>query len=211
VQTASHLPTILQDLAKQQATGRLLVKLPGALATVYLKLGAVVHATFGVKKGPEALELMLQATPESSEFRANLTTPEMTIQAPLESLLGSVPSANPAPTVPAVTRPEVTASAVTTPGVTRPAPNPSPPRPASGEAVPEGFMGDLSKTLIEIMGPIGSIVLDDALTDLNLPNTVPKQALPSLLAELSKQLKNPARQQPFTQKSTVLLARYGLS
>lgn len=195
MQTPIHLPTILQDLARQQATGRLLVKMPGALATVYLKLGAVVHATFGVNKGPEALKLMLQAAPESSEFRANLTTPEITIQAPLESLLGS------APELPRVTP------------ASQPTSQSAPPRPAppgSGEAVPDGFMGELSKTLIEIMGPIGSIVLDDALTDLNLPNNVPKQAVPSLLEELSKQLKNPTRQQPFTQKSTMLLARYGL-
>lgn len=183
--------------------------MPGALATVYFKVGAIVHATFGANKGPEALSLILQAAPESSEFRDNLTTPETTIRASLEALLASPPSPNtPAVNTPATNTPPGT---VTGNRFGEVVPNNViPSKVTPGEVVPDGFLGDLSKTLIEIMGPIGSVVLDDALADLHLPNSVPKKALPLLLEELSKQLKNPTRQQPFAQKSTLLLARYGL-
>lgn len=202
MQTAINLTHILRDLSAQRATGRLLVKLPGALATIYLSLGNIVHATFGVNKGPSALSMILLAEPQSSEFRANLTTPETTIQGSLESLLASPV---PTPRTPATTPGTPTTSAPSTP-----APANRTPATTSNEVVPAGFMSELSTILIEVMGPIGSIVLDDALTDLNLTSDVPKQSLPTLLDELNKQLKFPSRQGPFTQKSNALLARYGL-
>jgi Domain of unknown function (DUF4388) len=202
LQTATNLTFILRDLSQQQATGRLLVKLPGSLASIYLKVGDIVHATLGVKKGPEALSMILLALPESSEFRANLSAPEMTIQGTLESLLRSGSSTS----TPSTSSPQAAAN----PKPAQTLPNPIITSPASNEAVPAGFMSDLSKLLIEIMGPIGSIVLDDALADLKLASNLPKDSVQSLLGEINSQLKSPTRQQPFQQKSASLLARYGL-
>jgi Domain of unknown function (DUF4388) len=218
LQTATNLTFILRDLSQQQATGRLLVKLPGSLASIYLKVGDIVHATLGVKKGPEALSMILLALPESSEFRANLSAPETTIQGTLESLLRSGSSISGSSISDSSTLNPNT-SALTPATSPKPAPNPQPAQtlppplatsPASNDAVPAGFMSDLSKTLIEIMGPIGSIVLDDALADLRLASNLPKDSVQSLLGEINSQLKSPARQQPFQQKSASLLARYGL-
>jgi Domain of unknown function (DUF4388) len=201
LQTATNLTFILRDLSQQQATGRLLVKLPGSLASIYLKLGDIVHATLGVKKGPEALSMILLALPESSEFRAHLSAPETTIQGTLESLLRSSPNTS---------TPSTSTPTAANPKPAQTLPNPTTTSPASNEAVPTGFMSDLSKMLIEIMGPIGSIVLDDALADLKLASNMPKGNVQSLLGEINSQLKTTARQQPFQQKSAALLARYGL-
>jgi hypothetical protein len=157
--------------------------------------------------------MILLALPESSEFRANLSAPETTIQGTLESLLRSGSSISGSSTL------NPNTSALTPATSPKPAPNPQPAQtlppplatsPASNDAVPAGFMSDLSKTLIEIMGPIGSIVLDDALADLRLASNLPKDSVQSLLGEINSQLKSPARQQPFQQKSASLLARYGL-
>ncbi|MGL4611334.1 MAG: DUF4388 domain-containing protein [Trueperaceae bacterium] len=227
--TATNLTFILRDLSQQQATGRLLVKLPGALASIYLKVGDVVHATLGIKKGQEALSMILLATPESSEFRANLQAPETTIQGSLENLLRSVMSVPPrqASTAPPLGATPVPSSTTTSnPGLSNlRAANPRTNQPnadqtsfepvnsgvtRSSETVSASFMSDLAKTLVEVMGPIGSIVLDDALADLNLPTLVPRADIPALLAEINKQLKSPSRQQPFSQKVNVLLVRYGL-
>jgi hypothetical protein len=181
VQTVTNLRFRLRELAQQHATGRLLVKLPGTLATVYFNGGNIVHATLGSKKGPEALAMILLAEPKSSDFRAHLSAPETTIQDSLESLLGTSLESP-------LTHSEAEQTLTTN--------------------VPQSFVSDVAKLLVEVVGPIGSIVLDDALTELNLDDTMPRQAVQPFVAELIKQLKPWARQ-PFQSKVSTLLDRYG--
>lgn len=213
------LTVTLRELAQQQVTGRLIVRLPGSLGSIYLKVGEVVHATLGVTKGLKALSLILQETSRHSEFRANLTSPEVTIQAPLESLLKA-----PEPVViPSLTRPSEGQSAEPqgavqlqghfqgqTRGQLSQVIQPSLQSLPVGEGVPAGFTNDLAKVLVDIMGPIGNIVLEDAQTDLNLADDMPRSEVQTLIAELIQQLKLPARQHIFQQKVDALRARYGL-
>lgn len=196
----------------------------------------MIHATLGVTRGAEALSLILQATPQSSEFRAHLSTPETTIQGSLESFLLRPTSSPPAPeTVDADPQSTGTTEMLqpqSSEGVkavqTGPASHPasqffsqSALQPSSqlslqsslrpGEVVPKAFMDDLANALVDVMGPIGTIILEDAQADLNLEGDVPKREVQTLIAEIIQQLKTPVRQQPFQKKVDALLRRYSLN
>lgn len=58
--------------------------------------------------------------------------------------------------------------------------------------VPAGFIKDLTQVSLDIMGPMGEIVIEDALYDLSLdPNSIPENHLPDLLKEVRNQFKRP--------------------
>ena len=234
MQAVTDLTAVLRELSKQQATGRLIVRLPGSLGSIYFKVGQIVHATLGVKKGPDALELILrgtsQRTSQSSEFRAGLAAPETTIEGSLESLLAAREPTAPI-TLPEVDLPEVRKTELqggvsvaaaqpqnrtqtaqpSPPPLPTPSQTPLQPQPLqSGEVVPAGFVDDLARALVDVMGPIGNIVLEDAQADLGLADDLPKSEVQTLIAEIVRELKTPARQQPFQQKAAALIARYGL-
>ena len=210
MQAATDLTFILHELSRQRATGRLTVRLPGALASVYFKVGDVIHATLGVTKGSEALSLILQATPQSSEFRANLSAPETTIQGSLELFLRRPESSPPLPDVAVPVDPQDATTLQPRPHeVTKTVQVVQPLQPR--EVVPTAFINDLANALVDVMGPIGTIVLEDAQADLGLEGDIPKSELQALITEIVQQLKTPLRQQPFQQKVDVLLGRYGLN
>ncbi len=210
----------LRELSQQQATGRLIVRFPGTLASIYLVAGDIVHATLGFNRGPEALAMTLQMPPLRCEFRTNLPAPEITIQISLESLLTVY-----APGL-GVGAEEIGTKEVATGEVAARGDPPSssgvqhapaeqlasaPQPPPEGDAVPTGFTEDLTRMLVYLMGPIGTIILEDAQADLNLGDAVPREKVRTLITEITRQLGAPARQQTFQREAAVLLARYNLS
>lgn len=74
------------------------------------------------------------------------------------------------------------------------------------------FLAALTRAAVDIMGPMGEIVVEDALFDLGLTKeAVPEHALPDLLAELSTQFRDHSWRQRFQEKVEVLRLRFGLA
>jgi DNA-binding transcriptional ArsR family regulator len=75
-----------------------------------------------------------------------------------------------------------------------------------------GFLAALTRATVDIMGPMGEIVVEDALFDLGLRReAVPEHALTDLLAELSTQFRDQRWRQRFLEKVEMLRHRFGLA
>lgn len=74
------------------------------------------------------------------------------------------------------------------------------------------FLSALTQVTVDIMGPVGEIVVEDALFDLGLRReAVPENALPDLLAELTTQFREHSWRQRFHKAVDALRLRYGLA
>lgn len=74
------------------------------------------------------------------------------------------------------------------------------------------FLSALTRATVDIMGPMGEIVVEDALFDLGLSQeAVPKHALPDLLEELSSQFRDNDWRQRFFEEVEALRLHFGLA
>lgn len=80
-----------------------------------------------------------------------------------------------------------------------------------GPVVPEAFLSELTGILVEFMGPVAEVVLEDTLFDLGLSGqTVPAGAVDGLIKALSAQLRQPAWRTAFEARAGALCRRYRL-
>lgn len=83
--------------------------------------------------------------------------------------------------------------------------------PVGARAVPERFMRELTRLMVDLMGPMGEIVVEDALYDLGVgAGTLPVTRVGELLRELRAQLKRTDWQQTFAREARELAQRYGV-
>lgn len=77
--------------------------------------------------------------------------------------------------------------------------------------VPPGFISDLSTALVHAIGPIGEIVLDDTLADMNLQRErVPLPKAPAIVNAVVKEIKKAAQRQEFDLALRAIRAKHGL-
>ena len=82
---------------------------------------------------------------------------------------------------------------------------------AGAPVVDARLVPELMTIMNDIMGPMGSIVVEDALYDLGLDaNSLSENVVSELLNELNKQLRNPEWQQSFRQRATQLVQALGI-
>ena len=75
--------------------------------------------------------------------------------------------------------------------------------------VPEAFATELLQLTVRIVGPVGEIIVEDALDDLNLnPQALSPDVVPILLREVNNQLKNDQQRQAFQTASRALRSKY---
>lgn len=75
--------------------------------------------------------------------------------------------------------------------------------------VDPGFLRDLTGLLVDLVGPMGEIILEDTLLDLGFDKTnVPARAIGELLTELKGQLRREAWRAAFGRSSRALCERY---
>jgi hypothetical protein len=73
------------------------------------------------------------------------------------------------------------------------------------------FMGELNQLVVDIMGPMAEIVIDDALYDLGLrADFLPEHSLSELLQEIRSQFKRDDWQRDFEMRAKRLCAHYNL-
>ena len=73
------------------------------------------------------------------------------------------------------------------------------------------FVADLTHLVVNLMGPVGEIVVEDAVYDLNLaPEAVPRNRVADLIQELKLQLRREDWQATFVRQARALGARYGV-
>lgn len=78
--------------------------------------------------------------------------------------------------------------------------------------VPAAFWLELTQLLVEFMGPIAEVVLDDTLFDLALDTAaVPEEAVRRILDELAKHLQQPAWRAAFEARARALCDQYGIA
>lgn len=74
------------------------------------------------------------------------------------------------------------------------------------------FLAALTRATVDIMGPMGEIVVEDALFDLGLQQeAVPEHALPDLLEELSRQFREHSWRKQFFDRVETLRRHFGLA
>lgn len=84
-------------------------------------------------------------------------------------------------------------------------------QPLGAKAVPASFVDDLTRVVVDLMGPMGEIVIEDALYDLGLsPAALPVNRIDGLLREVKRQFRRSDWQISFEQQARALRARYGL-
>jgi hypothetical protein len=84
-------------------------------------------------------------------------------------------------------------------------------QPLTSRATPPGFLRDLSRVVVNLMGPMGEIVVEDALYDLGLDaDAVPMGSVDELLAELREQFQRRDWQRYFDQQALALKRHYGI-
>ena len=82
----------------------------------------------------------------------------------------------------------------------------------SAPMVGRDFLVALNRAAVDIMGPMGEIVIEDALFELGLgQEAVPEQALPELIDELKNQFRDRELRQRFQERVDTLRTRYGLA
>lgn len=85
-------------------------------------------------------------------------------------------------------------------------------QPVAVAPVHPGFIPDLTKLIVNIMGPMGEIVVEDALYDLQLSSEdLPRSRVNDLLGELRAQFKREDWQQLFEAQVRGLCEHYGLA
>lgn len=73
------------------------------------------------------------------------------------------------------------------------------------------FMSDLNQLVVDIMGPMAEIVIDDALYDLGLrAESLPEHSVPALLQEIRSQFKRDDWQRDFELRAKRLCIHYSL-
>lgn len=84
-------------------------------------------------------------------------------------------------------------------------------QPLTARTAPEGFVRELVRLVVDLMGPMGEIVVEDALYDLGAsPDALPVTSVSDLLRELRGQLRRTDWQQAFAREARQLAQRYGL-
>ncbi len=85
-------------------------------------------------------------------------------------------------------------------------------QPLSSRLASPDFLRELTRLVVNIMGPMGEIVVEDALYDLgSTPETFPVSSVGDLLRELKTQFRRADWQQAFARQSKELAQRYGLA
>lgn len=84
-------------------------------------------------------------------------------------------------------------------------------QPPTARTAPEGFVRELTRLVVDLMGPMGEIIVEDALYDLGAsPEALPVTSVSDLLRELRGQLRRTDWQQAFARDARQLAQRYGL-
>lgn len=180
------LANLLQYLALNQVSGCLTVRHPqGARGEIFFEQGRLVHARSEPHQDLAALALLISWVEGSFGFRDGVVAPERSLRAPLETLL---------------LRASFQADRLRAPTG------------GAGEATIGGeFVRDLTRLVIDIMGPMGEIVVEDALYDLGLdPGSLPRSALAELLDELAAQFRRDDWQQEFRRGAERLSRKHKL-
>ncbi len=81
--------------------------------------------------------------------------------------------------------------------------------PASAPRVAQGFLTELTARVVRILGPVGAIVVEDALEDLRLDGTeLPFDAINDLVKTISDQFRSDQQRTQFSSASRELRAKY---
>jgi hypothetical protein len=79
----------------------------------------------------------------------------------------------------------------------------------SGPQVSNAFIEDLSSLVVRVVGPVGEIIVEDSILDLDLDrDAVPLKSVPKLVNEIANQIKNAEQRRRFEQGIQELRARH---